>query len=78
MTDADLIEAAASARELELQTGDDIFAGRLLLASVLRPMQQSELEIVDLSQPGALEAAPNARLLLARAWRVGLRCPLKE
>ena len=77
MTDADLIEAATAARAVDLSIGDESFAGRLRFARGMGLLTM-EAQVVDLSAPGALAAAPNTRAILGRARELGIIGPRPE
>lgn len=77
MTDADLIEAAATTRAVDLSIGDESFASRLHFARGMGLLTM-EAQVVDLSAPGALAAAPNTRAILGRARELGIIGPRPE
>lgn len=72
MTDADLLAEAAAARALDVTTGDARFAHRLHFDWCLRRLDRSP-EIIDLSTPALLKAAPNTVATLNRALDLGIR-----
>lgn len=77
MTSADLLEAAALARAVDLSIGDTRFAARLRFARGMG-LLTLDAQVIDLSAPGALASAPNTRAILGRAREIGLIGPCPE
>ena len=77
MNDADLLAAAKAARAVDLTIGDARFATRLRFARGMG-LVTTDAQVIDLSAPGALAAAPNTRAILGRAREIGIIGPLPE
>ena len=77
MSDTDLLAAAKAARAVDLTIGDARFATRLRFARGMG-LVTTDAQVIDLSAPGALAAAPNTRAILGRAREIGIIGPLPE